>query len=205
MNLLAQPAHIQAQVVLAPPEPAGIQAPMHSQQTRDPITVFREEHFFLSNMFRCRHGVEFEEDIYGSSEAAFQAAKAPGAERRILQRMDLDPFEAKRWGRRLPLRPDWDEVKVTVMMQCVKSKCWRGGRMDGWVEGWVFFESITSRCYRVKSAEVYPNTQLLCVGVYFCEWSPRESRPRLAGGRPVGGWVEGWKGGGWKGEWKGGG
>ena len=33
-------------------------------------------------------GVEFSDDIYGSSEAAFQAAKAPRANKRLFQKLE---------------------------------------------------------------------------------------------------------------------
>jgi hypothetical protein len=59
-------------------------------------------------------GVEFEGEIYASPEAASQAAKASKAERPVFQRPGLDPFKAKRLGRALSPRPDWDEVKLSV-------------------------------------------------------------------------------------------
>jgi hypothetical protein len=61
-----------------------------------------------------RHGVEFEGEIYASPEAASQAAKTSKAERPVFQRPGLDPFKAKRLGRALSPRPDWDEVKLSV-------------------------------------------------------------------------------------------
>ena len=41
----------------------------------EPITSFRGGHFFLSNMYPCPCGVEFDGEIYDYSENAFQAAK----------------------------------------------------------------------------------------------------------------------------------
>ena len=48
------------------------------------------EHFFLSNMFLCPYGVEFEDDIYGSSEAAFEAHD-------LSARCEFSDFEHQSW------------------------------------------------------------------------------------------------------------
>ena len=55
-----------------------------------------------------------EGEIYASPEAASQAAKTSKSKRHIFQNMKLNPFEAKRLGRGLSPRPDWDEVKLSV-------------------------------------------------------------------------------------------
>lgn len=83
------------------------------------ICSFDNEYSFLSNFYPC--GVEFEGMLYPSSEAAFQAAKT----------LDLDireeftvmgPGEAKRAGRKLTLRPDWEKKKYLIMLKIVRSK-----------------------------------------------------------------------------------
>lgn len=82
---------------------------------------FRGEFYFLSNMYpatvrmKCR-GETLE---FTCAEAAFQACKAPGHEKEFV---GLDGYEAKRAGRRVPLRADWEQVKLKAMCIVVKAK-----------------------------------------------------------------------------------
>lgn len=81
------------------------------------ITVFKGDHFFLSNFYVAPvvyQGIRFE-----NNEAAFQAAKCP---ERIRDFCGLSPQAAKRLGRRVKLRPDWEAVKYNVMYQVCKAK-----------------------------------------------------------------------------------
>lgn len=81
------------------------------------ITEFRGDNFFLSNFFVAPifyQGVRFE-----NNEAAFQAAKCP---ERMREFCGLSPQKAKRLGRSVELRPDWEEVKYDVMYQVCKAK-----------------------------------------------------------------------------------
>ena len=54
-----------------------------------------------------------------NSEAAFQAQKCPS---RILEFIDLPPNKAKSLGRKVHLRPDWDQVKDQIMYEICKCK-----------------------------------------------------------------------------------
>lgn len=83
------------------------------------ITRFADRHRFLSNFYGCN--VEYDGIVYPSVENAYQAAKSldPRDRRRFAT---FTASEAKRHGRKLPLRPDWDAVKQTVMMACLESK-----------------------------------------------------------------------------------
>lgn len=81
------------------------------------ITEFRGDYFFLSNFYVVPvfyNGFHFE-----NNEAAFQAAKCP---ERMAEFCGLNPSDAKRLGRRVELRPDWEEVKCDVMYQVCKAK-----------------------------------------------------------------------------------
>ena len=60
------------------------------------------------------HGLRFE-----NSEAAFQAAKCPD---RMRDFCGLNPSEAKRLGRSVELRTDWEAVKYDVMYQICMAK-----------------------------------------------------------------------------------
>ena len=85
----------------------------------DVIASFENEYEFLSNFYEC--AVTFEGLIYGSSEAAFQAQKtSEHTDRRIFTM--LKPGEAKRAGYKAKLRPDWEEVKVSVMNEILRAK-----------------------------------------------------------------------------------
>lgn len=83
----------------------------------DAIKEFTGKYFFLSNFYAAPvvyQGIRFE-----NNEAAFQAAKCP---RRMRDFCGLSPQAAKRLGRRVELRPDWENVKYNVMYQVCMAK-----------------------------------------------------------------------------------
>lgn len=83
------------------------------------INNFRGDYFFLSNFYIAP--VTYADITYTSNEAAFQAQKLADPERRI-EFGGLNPSEAKKLGRHVPLRPDWEEVKIGIMYQIVTAK-----------------------------------------------------------------------------------
>lgn len=81
------------------------------------IDEFRGRYFFLSNFYTAPviyQGIRFE-----NNEAAFQAAKCP---ERMTEFCGLTPNAAKRLGRRVQLRPDWETVKYDVMYEVCMAK-----------------------------------------------------------------------------------
>lgn len=85
------------------------------------IDDFRADYFFLSNFYEIPGGFTFHGIRYNSSEAAFQSMKVrDDAERRAFTRMTAS--EAKARGRKVNLRPDWEEIKDEVMYEIVKEK-----------------------------------------------------------------------------------
>ena len=74
------------------------------------IAKFKGEYYFLSNFFDAP--VWYNGLLFKNSEAAFHSAKCP---ERAHEFTDLSPRDAKRLGRRVPLRPDWDSVKLDIM------------------------------------------------------------------------------------------
>lgn len=84
------------------------------------IRAFRGEHGFLSNFHRSPIRVEGTE--YPTVEHAFQAAKAANAAEGAWVGAAPTPGEAKRRGRRVRRRPDWDRVRVEVMTDLVRRK-----------------------------------------------------------------------------------
>lgn len=83
------------------------------------ITKFRNENFFLSNFYQ--HDM-YEDGIYYTSvESYFQAHKLENPENYAnIGRMS--PLDARRVGRRVDLRADWEEIKVDVMRSGLKLK-----------------------------------------------------------------------------------
>lgn len=81
------------------------------------ITVFKGEHYFLSNFYSAP--IVFEGVRYENNEAAFQAAKCPSRKQEFC---NLNPSEAKRLGRQVELRPDWENVKDGIMYRICKEK-----------------------------------------------------------------------------------
>lgn len=81
------------------------------------IDRFSGRYFFLSNFYSIP--VEYEGLVYENNEAAFQAQKDPS---RRLEFTSLNPSEAKRLGRRVTLRKDWEDVKVETMKNIVREK-----------------------------------------------------------------------------------
>ena len=83
------------------------------------IDQFRGEFHWLSNFYSCP--VPFEGLTFDSSEAAFQAAKCLDMKERE-RFLGLSGGQAKRLGRRVELRSDWETVKIEIMRQVLKSK-----------------------------------------------------------------------------------
>ena len=84
------------------------------------IGEFQGEYRFLSNFYPAE--VVFEGITYPHVEGAYQSAKTldMGERRRIAG--IADPAEAKRAGRALKYRDDWERVKFDVMETCVRYK-----------------------------------------------------------------------------------
>ena len=83
------------------------------------ITAFRGAYAFLSNFYESP--VTFHGLTYQSAEAAFQAQKCLTEEEKQ-EFAALTPIKAKRIGRQVTLRSDWDEVKLALMEEIVRTK-----------------------------------------------------------------------------------
>lgn len=84
------------------------------------ITDFHGEHNFLSNFFPV--GIEYNGLTYPSVEHAFQAQKV--TDRATHRRFTAikTAGEAKREGRKLKLREDWEQVKMGIMEELLRIK-----------------------------------------------------------------------------------
>lgn len=83
------------------------------------INEFRGDYYFLSNFYNAP--VTYEGITYKNSEAAFQAAKCVNLKDRAVF-ADMSASDAKRAGRHVKLRSDWENVKYEVMYNIVKQK-----------------------------------------------------------------------------------
>jgi N-glycosidase YbiA len=83
------------------------------------IDSFNGIYRFLSNFYSCR--IMFEGQRYHSVEAAYQAAKTLDTDARQMFE-DILPSEAKRMGKLLKLRSDWEDAKLGIMEQLVEQK-----------------------------------------------------------------------------------
>lgn len=78
------------------------------------INHFRKEYAFLSNFTAVN--IEYDKVIYPSVENFYVAMKTLDDEIRV-QISKMSASEAKKFGKAMKIRPDWDKVKLDVM-------CW---------------------------------------------------------------------------------
>jgi ribA/ribD-fused uncharacterized protein len=80
--------------------------------TEDAIHGFFKEHRWLSNFHTCQ--IEYEGLTYTSTEAAYQASKSlDEAIRKTFTH--FTPSEAKKAGKVIVLRPNWEKIKDKIM------------------------------------------------------------------------------------------
>lgn len=78
------------------------------------------EYGFLSNFYSSP--IQYEGIVYPTVEHMFQALKALDIETRKKIANAATPGQAKRLGRSVALREDWEEVKVDVMRTALQLK-----------------------------------------------------------------------------------
>lgn len=84
------------------------------------IDSFKGEYGFLSNFAAAQ--IEYKGEIYLTSEHFFQAAKTIDDEEQKFVRIAPTPGEAKKRGKKITLRDDWDEVKDGIMREALRLK-----------------------------------------------------------------------------------
>lgn len=83
------------------------------------IESFQGEYRFLSNFWHVY--VRYDGELYPTVEHAYQAAKTLNPEfRKAIAYATTG--EAKRMGRQVPMRPDWDSIKIDVMRDLLRQK-----------------------------------------------------------------------------------
>ena len=85
-----------------------------------PITSFQGPYRFLSNFYLV--DVVLDYDCYESVEHAFQAAKTTNMGIRYEIKIAPTPGAAKRFGRHVGLRDDWEKIKTDIMTDLVRQK-----------------------------------------------------------------------------------
>lgn len=81
------------------------------------IDKFSDTYEFLSNMYEapvCYQGI-----TYNNSESAYQAQKNPDE---IQKFIGITGYAAKKLGRKINMRPDFDTVKLQIMYEIVLAK-----------------------------------------------------------------------------------
>lgn len=83
------------------------------------IDSFKGNYEFLSNFAPCY--IRYEGVLYTSVECAFQAAKVSdiNIKKQIAQ---LTPKDAKKYGKKVKLRSDWNNVRIDIMRDLLKIK-----------------------------------------------------------------------------------
>ncbi len=76
--------------------------------------------FFLSNFFPIE--VQYDDVLYRSVEHAYQAAKSPFPEERKWVERCVTAGQAKRAGRRVTMRDDWETARLDVMEFLLRQK-----------------------------------------------------------------------------------
>lgn len=77
-------------------------------------------HQFLSNFYPVT--VIYGDIIYPSVEHAYQAQKVKDRDSRMIIAAAPTPGKAKRLGRKLKMRKDWERVKVSIMLDLIRLK-----------------------------------------------------------------------------------
>lgn len=83
------------------------------------VNSFSDEYSFLSNFYEC--SITYDGISYQNAEAAFQAQKCADKKDRT-GFSELDSLEAKKLGRKVELREDWEEVKIELMTDIIRAK-----------------------------------------------------------------------------------
>ena len=81
------------------------------------INNFRGDYHYLSNFYEA--SVTYNGCSFTNNEAAFQSQKCPSQMKAF---ENLDPSSAKRKGRHVTLRSDWEKVKIGIMGDIVLAK-----------------------------------------------------------------------------------
>lgn len=91
------------------------------------ISNFEGEYAFLSNFYPCE--LYYRRLTYQTTEAAFQAAKTDNFSEKLAIASASTPGKAKRLGRHVTLRPDWEDIKTGIMTEILLLKFTKGSEL----------------------------------------------------------------------------
>lgn len=86
----------------------------------DKIERFSRYYRFLSNFYECKI-IHFNLE-WNSVEHLYQASKTLNKDEQERIRLAQSPNEAKKLGKDIEIRSDWEDVKVRVMYDCLRLK-----------------------------------------------------------------------------------
>lgn len=81
--------------------------------------LFRGKYFFLSNFYLVPGGIKYKDMTFPTVENAYQAAKT---NEDVSAFTYISAAEAKKLGKVIPLRKDWETVKYQIMFDFLKQK-----------------------------------------------------------------------------------
>ena len=84
------------------------------------ISEFKGQYRFLSNFYPVF--MKYEGVVYRTLEHAYQAAKTTDIDKRIIISNLQYPSGAKKYGKYIDLRPNWDEIKLDIMLELLQLK-----------------------------------------------------------------------------------
>ncbi len=94
---------------------------VYSVLAANKISSFEGKYDFLSNFYTIENGICYEGLEYMNSEAAYQACKCLGHDEKALF-MKVAAGKAKRMGRKVTMRSDWEDIKVKKMTEIIDRK-----------------------------------------------------------------------------------
>ena len=130
------------------------------------INHFDKEWAFLSNFYPSE--IEFEGIIYPTNEHFFQAMKTLDINKRKAIANASTPGLAKKMGRSVSLRPDWEDIKDDVMLEGLYRKFaddeladWLLDTGDKWLEeGNYHHDNYWGICYCEKCQDTMGKNKL---------------------------------------------
>lgn len=103
------------------------------------IVSFTRASCFLSNFHSAV--VTYDGIAYPTVEHAYQAAKCVDPEQRKGFNWHISAWKAKRLGRKVKIRPDWEAVKSTIMLELLRQK-FSKGPFKGWLLSTIGYELV---------------------------------------------------------------
>lgn len=93
------------------------------------ILEFKGENRWLSNFWPCT--IKLDTDFYHSVEHAYVAAKTIHSHERLAVRFAKTAGDAKRMGRSITIRENWDNLKLNYMHGFIEQKFSEGSELAG--------------------------------------------------------------------------